>query len=46
MAAFLVGVVRVPFTGIVLVVEMTATTTLFVPLLMASFEAMLAGTLL
>ena len=46
MAAFFVGVVRAPFTGIVLVVEMTATTTLFVPLLMASFGAMLAATLL
>ena len=46
MAAFFVGVVRAPFTGIVLVVEMTATTSLFVPLLMASFGAMLAATLL
>ena len=46
MAAFFVGVVRAPFTGIVLVVEMTATTTLFVPLLLASFGAMLAATLL
>ncbi|MFN8466916.1 MAG: H(+)/Cl(-) exchange transporter ClcA [Caldilineaceae bacterium] len=46
MAAFFVGVVRAPFTGIVLVVEMTATTTLLVPLLIASFGAMLAATLL
>jgi CIC family chloride channel protein len=46
MAAFFVGVVRAPFTGIVLVVEMTATTSLFVPLLMASFGAMVAATLL
>ncbi len=46
MAAFFVGVVRAPFTGIVLVVEMTATTSLLAPLLIASFGAMLAATLL
>ncbi len=46
MAAFFVGVVRAPFTGIALVVELTATTTLLVPMLLAGFGAMLAATLL
>jgi CIC family chloride channel protein len=46
MAAFFVGVVRAPFTGIVLVVEMTATTTLLIPLLIGGFGAMLAASLL
>ncbi len=45
MAAFFVGVVRSPFTGIALVVEMTATTSLLIPLLIASFGALLAATL-
>ncbi len=46
MTAFFVGVVRAPFTGIVLVAELTATTSLLVPMLIATFGAMLAATLL
>ncbi|MFN8471125.1 MAG: H(+)/Cl(-) exchange transporter ClcA [Anaerolineae bacterium] len=46
MAAFFVGVVRAPLTGIALVVEMTATTSMLVPLLIAAFGAMLVATLL
>lgn len=46
MAAFFVGVVRAPLTGIVLVVEMTSNTTLLVPMLSASFIAMLVPTMI
>ena len=46
MTAFFVGVVRAPFTGIALVVEMTAVTSLLIPLMVAGFGAMLAATLL
>ncbi len=46
MAAFFVGVVRAPFTGIVLVAELTATTSLLVPMMIAAFGAMLAAMLL
>jgi CIC family chloride channel protein len=46
MAAFFAAVVRAPFTGIVLIVEMTATTTLLVPLLVACAGAVLVATLL
>jgi CIC family chloride channel protein len=45
MAAFFTGVVRAPLTGIVLVTEMTANTTLLLPMLGACFTAMLAPTL-
>lgn len=45
MAAFFAGVVRAPLTGLVLVVEMTASTTLLVPMLGATFLAMLVTTL-
>jgi len=45
MTGFFTGVVRAPFTGLILVVEMTATTTLMVPLLVACFAAMLGATL-
>ena len=45
MAAFFAAVVRAPFTGVVLVVEMTANTTLIVPLFAACFAAVLASTL-
>jgi CIC family chloride channel protein len=41
MAAFFTGVVRAPLTGIVLVIEMTATVTLLLPMLAACFAAML-----
>ena len=46
MAAFFAAVVRTPFTGIVLIVEMTATTSLLVPLLAACFAAVLVCTAL
>jgi CIC family chloride channel protein len=46
MATFFAAVVRAPFTGIALIVEMTATTTLLVPMLAACFAAILATTLL
>jgi chloride channel protein, CIC family len=46
MAAFFVGVVRAPLTGIVLVVEMTADVTMLLPMLGASFMAMLVPTLM
>jgi CIC family chloride channel protein len=45
MAAFFTGVVRTPLTGIVLVTEMTANTTLLLPMLGACFTAMLVPTL-
>lgn len=46
MATFFAAVVRAPFTGIVLIVEMTATTTLLVPMLAACFAAVLVATAL
>ncbi|HWJ74283.1 MAG TPA: H(+)/Cl(-) exchange transporter ClcA [Kaistia sp.] len=46
MAAFFTGVVRAPLTGLVLVAEMTASTTLLVPMLGATFCAMLVTTVL
>jgi chloride channel protein, CIC family len=46
MAAFFAGVVRAPLTGIVLVTEMTANTSLLLPMLCACFTAMLTPTLL
>ena len=46
MAAFFVGVVRAPLTGIVLVTEMTANVTMLLPMLGACFTAMLVPTLL
>ncbi len=46
MAAFFAGVVRAPLTGLVLVVEMTASTVLLVPMLGATFAAMLVTTVL
>ena len=46
MAAFFTAVVRAPLTGIVLVVELTGGYTQFLPLLAASFTAMLVPTLL
>ncbi|MBL8539478.1 MAG: H(+)/Cl(-) exchange transporter ClcA [Betaproteobacteria bacterium] len=45
MAAFFTAVVRAPLTGIVLVVEMTATTALLAPMLTACFAAALVATL-
>ncbi len=46
MAAFFTGVVRAPLTGIVLVVEMTASVTMLLPILGACFMAMLVPTLM
>lgn len=46
MAAFFTAVVRAPATGIVLVTEMTGSYTLLLPMLGASFAAMLVPTLL
>ncbi len=46
MSALLTGVVRAPLTAIVLVVEMTASVTMLLPMLGACFMAMLVPTLL
>jgi CIC family chloride channel protein len=46
MAAFFTGVVRAPVTGILLVIEMTASFTMLLPMLAACFTAMLVPTLL
>jgi chloride channel protein, CIC family len=46
MAAFFTAVVRAPVTGIILVTEMTGSFTLLLPLLAASFTAMLVPTVL
>jgi CIC family chloride channel protein len=46
MAAYFTGVVRAPVTGIVLVIEMTASFPMFLPMLVACFAAMLVPTLL
>jgi CIC family chloride channel protein len=46
MAAFFTGVARAPVTGIVLVIEMTASFTMLLPMLAACFTAMLVPTLL
>jgi CIC family chloride channel protein len=46
MAAFFTAVVRAPLTGIILVIEMTASFTLLLPMLAACFTAMLVPTLM
>jgi CIC family chloride channel protein len=46
MAAFFTGVVRAPVTGIILIIEMTASFTMLLPMLGACFAAMLVPTLL
>jgi chloride channel protein, CIC family len=46
MAAFFVGVVRAPMTGIVLVIEMTAAFATLLPMLVACFTAMLTAAML
>jgi CIC family chloride channel protein len=45
MAALFGAVVRAPFTGIVIVVEMTAVTSVLVPMLAATAAAVLVATL-
>lgn len=45
MAAFFAGVVRAPVTGIALVTEMTGSTALLLPMVAASFTAMVVPTL-
>jgi CIC family chloride channel protein len=46
MAAFFAGVVRAPLTGLVLATEMTGSALLLLPMLAASFTAMLIPTLM
>jgi len=46
MAAFFTGVVRAPITGIVLVIEMTAAFTTLLPMLAASFAALVTADLM
>jgi len=46
MAALFTGIVRAPLTGIALVIEMTASVTMLLPMLGACFVAMLVPTLL
>lgn len=46
MAAFFGAVVRAPLTAVVLVIEMTATTSLTVPMLAATAAAVLVAELL
>ena len=46
MSSFFAGVVRAPVTGVVLIVEMTATTSLVVPMALAAACAVIAATLL
>jgi CIC family chloride channel protein len=46
MAAFFTGVVQAPVTGMVLVIEMTASFTMFLPMIAACFAAMLVPNLL
>jgi CIC family chloride channel protein len=46
MAAFFTGVVQAPVTGIVLVIEMTASFTMLLPMIAAGFAAMLVPNLL
>jgi chloride channel protein, CIC family len=46
MSTFFAAVVRAPFTGVVLIVEMTATTAVVLPMLLAAGAAVLVATLL
>lgn len=46
MATLFAAIVRAPFTGIVLIVEMTAATTLWVPMLTAAFGAVITTSVL
>ena len=46
MSTFFSAVVRAPLTGVILIVEMTATTSLLVPMLLAAATAVVTATLL
>ncbi|MBK9740998.1 MAG: ClC family H(+)/Cl(-) exchange transporter [Actinobacteria bacterium] len=46
MSTFFAAVVRAPITGVILIVEMTATTALVIPMLIAAATAVVAATLL
>jgi CIC family chloride channel protein len=46
MAAFFTAVVRAPFTGVLLVIEMSGSVTLVAPLIMASVAACLVASLM
>ncbi|MGI5268418.1 chloride channel protein [Nonomuraea sp. CA-218870] len=46
MSTFFAAVVRAPFTGVILIVEMTATTALVVPMIIAAAGALLSATVL
>jgi len=45
MTAFFTGIVRSPLTGIILIMEMTGTSTLMIPMMVAAFGAMLSASL-
>jgi CIC family chloride channel protein len=45
MSTFFAAVVRAPITGVVLIVEMTATTTVLIPMLLAAGIAMVICTI-
>lgn len=45
MTAFFTGIVRSPITGVILITEMTATTTLLVPMVVAALGAMISSSL-
>ena len=46
MAAFFTAVVRAPLTGLILIMEMTASTTLLMPMMAACLSASIAPALL
>lgn len=45
MTAFFTGIVRAPITGVILIMEMTATSELMIPMMVAAFGAMLSASL-
>lgn len=46
MTALFTGIVRAPITGVILIAEMTATTSLFVPMVVAALGAMVSSSLM